>query len=140
MRRTALAHPALFPLIATRGSADAWVWPPLRSLRWMEGFLETLHRCGFGGAASLHAYREFSTFLLGHLMLETFPRADTQTYRRPPNVAGAPPLVAHPRLRGLQTELSIDHTEAEFRSALDHLIDRIDLLEPGPRVDRPGTT
>lgn len=79
VRRTALTHPALFPLIATRGSGDPWVWPPLRSLRWMEGFLETLHRCGFGGAASLYAYREFSSFLLGHLMLETFPAPPTHT-------------------------------------------------------------
>ena len=79
VRRIALAHPLLFPLIATRGSAAPWVWPPPRSLRWMEGFLEMYYRCGFGGAASLHVYREFSGFLLGHLILEPF--RTTQTAR-----------------------------------------------------------
>jgi len=44
VRRIALAHPQVFPLVATRPPAAPWVRPPLRSLRWMESFLETLHR------------------------------------------------------------------------------------------------
>lgn len=47
VRRAALAHPQVFPLIATRPPAAPWLQPSLRSLRWMEEFLETLHRCGF---------------------------------------------------------------------------------------------
>ena len=138
VRSTALAHPLLFPLIATRGSASPWVWPPLRSLRWMEGFLETFHRCGFGGAASLRAYRGFSSFLLGHLLLETFPHpAATPTHRSPPELVISPTLVGHPRLRGLQSELSIDHTAEEFGSSLHHLIDRINSLERRPPPDTP---
>ena len=50
VRRIALAHPQVFPLVATRPPAAPWVRPPLRSLRWMESFLETLHRCGFSDA------------------------------------------------------------------------------------------
>jgi AcrR family transcriptional regulator len=70
VRRIALTHPQVFPLVATRPPAAPWVRPPLRSLRWMESFLETLHRCGFSDAASVAAYRAFSSFLLGHLLLE----------------------------------------------------------------------
>ena len=70
VRRIALAHPQVFPLVATRPPAAPWVRPPLRSLRWMESFLETLHRCGFTDAGCVGAYRAFSSFLLGHLLLE----------------------------------------------------------------------
>src|ERR1700712_555023 len=52
VRRIALPHPQLSPLIATRPPAAPWVRPPLRSLRWMESFLETLRRSGFSGTAA----------------------------------------------------------------------------------------
>ena len=70
VRRIALAHPQVFPLVATRPPAAPWVRPPLRSLRWMESFLDTLHQCGFSDAGCVGAYRSFSSFLLGHLLLE----------------------------------------------------------------------
>src|SRR6478752_6297514 len=70
VRRIALAHPQVFPLIATRPPAAPWVHPPLRSLRWMESFLETMHGAGFSDQASVATYRAFSSFLLGHLLLE----------------------------------------------------------------------
>src|SRR6478672_1288724 len=70
LQRLALTHPQVFPLIATRPPAAPWVRPPLRSLRWMESFLETLHGAGFSDEASVAAYRAFSSFLLGHLLLE----------------------------------------------------------------------
>ncbi len=131
VRRTALAHPLLFPLIATRGSTAPWVWPPLRSLRWMEGFLETFHRCGFDGAASLQAYREFSSFLLGHLLLETFPHGADTTSLAPTSGSSRPFTLAagHPRLEYLRSELTVDHSTEDFRQSLDLLIDRLDLLE-----------
>lgn len=130
VRRTALAHPLLFPLIATRGSAAPWVWPPLRSLRWMEGFLETFHRCGFNGPASLRIYREFSSFLLGHLMLETFPHHPHPPPPEPlPDRSVSPSLAGRPRLDGVQSELRIDHSTEEFHRSLHRLIDRVDQLE-----------
>ncbi len=70
VRRIALAHPQVFPLIASRPPAAPWVRPPLRSLRWMENFLDNLIGCGFDDAAAVAAYRAFSSFLLGHLLLE----------------------------------------------------------------------
>lgn len=93
VRRLALAHPQVFPLVATRPPSAPWVRPPLRSLRWVESFLETCW-LGRGFSAAVAAYRAFSSFLLGHLLLEvsalgvdtgpteqavTGPAADTYT-------------------------------------------------------------
>ena len=44
--------------------------PPLRSLRWVELFLAGLTKEGFSDTAAVQAYRAFTSFLLGHLLLE----------------------------------------------------------------------
>src|SRR4029453_8943683 len=36
LRRIALAHPEVFPLVATRPTAAPWTRPPLRTPRWVE--------------------------------------------------------------------------------------------------------
>jgi AcrR family transcriptional regulator len=128
VRRIALAHPQVFPLIATRPPAAPWVRPPLRSLRWMESFLETLHRCDFSDAASVAAYRAFSSFLLGHLLLEVSARgADTgPVEERSPKASRTADLSAYPRLAGLEPELSQDHSAEEFGESLENLLDRLD--------------
>ena len=51
--RLALAHPRVFPLVATRPPAAPWLRPPLRSLRWVEAFLEGLRHYGFSGGSSV---------------------------------------------------------------------------------------
>jgi TetR/AcrR family transcriptional regulator, tetracycline repressor protein len=71
VRRYARAHPHAFPLVATRPAAAPWVNPPLRSLRWIEAFLDGLHREGFTDEQLLFTYRIFNSFLLGYLLLET---------------------------------------------------------------------
>ena len=63
-------HPHVFPLIATRHPAAPWLRPPLRSLRVVEDFLSTLVARGFTDDGAVAAYRAFSSFLLGHLLLE----------------------------------------------------------------------
>src|ERR687897_2261208 len=70
VRRIALAPPEVFPLVATRPPAAPWVRPPLRSLRWVESFLDALIDSGFTEEAAVTAYRAYSSFLLGHLLLE----------------------------------------------------------------------
>jgi AcrR family transcriptional regulator len=132
VRRIALAHPQLFPLIATRPPAAPWVRPPLRSLRWMESFLETLHRCGFSDAGSVGAYRAFSSFLLGHLLLEVSGLgADISPIEQAdPDDEPTTDLSEYPRLKSLEAELSQDHSTAEFEESLETLLERLDLLEP----------
>ncbi len=130
VRRVALAHPKVFPLIATRPSAAPWVQPPLRSLRWMESFLENLHRCGFSDASSVAAYRAFSSFLLGHLLLEVSARgADIGPIEEPdPGTPQKSDLDGYPRLMKLESELSQDHGAAEFEESLESLLDRLESL------------
>lgn len=70
VRRFAVAHPRAFPLVATRPPEAPFVRPPLRSLRWLEAFLSALRSQGFTDEAVLYAYRAFTSFLLGHLLLE----------------------------------------------------------------------
>lgn len=70
VRRFAVAHPRAFPLVATRPPKAPFVRPPLRSLRWVEAFLTALRHKGFTDEAVLYAYRGFTSFLLGHLLLE----------------------------------------------------------------------
>lgn len=128
VRRIALAHPQLFPLIATRPPAAPWVRPPLRSLRWMESFLETLHQCGFSNAAAAAAYRGFSSFLLGYLLLEVSAQgADISPIKQAdPDDTPKTDLAEYPRLKSMQSELSEDHSAEEFEDALETLLDRLD--------------
>jgi AcrR family transcriptional regulator len=128
VRRIALAHPQVFPLIATRPPAAPWVRPPLRSLRWMESFLSTLQRCGFDDRAAVAAYRGFSSFLLGHLLLEVSAHgADTSPIEQePPGDSSAADLTQYPLLRRLEPELSQDHSAEEFEAALETLLERLD--------------
>jgi AcrR family transcriptional regulator len=70
IRRVALTHPKAFPLVASRPAEAPWLRPPLRSLRWVEAFLQGLAREGFSDQAAVEAYRAFTSFLLGHLLLE----------------------------------------------------------------------
>lgn len=130
VRRIALAHPQLFPLIATRPPAAPWVKPPLRSLRWMESFLDTLQRCRFSGTASVAAYRAFSSFLLGHLLLEVSAHgAQTSPIEQePPGAAEPADLAGYPILAGLEAELSEDHAAEEFEISLEMLLDRLGRL------------
>src|SRR6478736_6022564 len=131
VRRIALAHPQVFPLVATRPPAAPWVRPPLRSLRWMESFLETLHRCGFSDSASVAAYRAFSSFLLGHLLLEVSAQgADIAPIEQAePDDQPTTDLSEYPRLRRLEAELSQDNSPAEFEESLETLLDRLETLK-----------
>jgi len=46
-----------------------------RSLRWLEAFLLALRNEGWSDEAVLYAYRAFTSFLLGHLLLEAGARS-----------------------------------------------------------------
>jgi AcrR family transcriptional regulator len=131
VRRIALAHPQVFPLVATRPPAAPWVRPPLRSLRWMESFLQTLHQCGFSDSASVTAYRSFSSFLLGHLLLEVSAQgADIGPVEQAePDDQPTTDLSEYPRLKSLEAELSQDNSPAEFEEALETLLDRLEMLK-----------
>lgn len=131
LRRLALRRPRTFPLLATRATEAPWIRPPLRSLRWVESFLAALTSSGFSDRAAVDAYRAFSSFLLGHLLLEVSAHgADVAPVEvpepRPPRPAD---LAGYPLLQRLQGQLSVDRSGQEFEEALEHLLDRLEALK-----------
>lgn len=135
VRRIALAHPAVFPLVASRPPAAPWVRPPLRSLRWVESFLGALQTTGFTALQSVVAYRAYTSFLLGHLLLEVAQRGVAINAVDDPD--GSPTAteldrVEFPLIVELQPLLSLDETLAEFEESLESLLDRLQtMLETG---------
>jgi AcrR family transcriptional regulator len=132
LRRVALAHPQVFPLVATRAPAAPWVRPPLRSLHWIESLLRAMTSAGFSDEDAATVYRAFSSFLLGHLLLEVSARG-VQTGPAP-EPAGQPAadLGAYPILRRLEPQLSQDRSAADFHDALEAVLTRVALLVPSP--------
>ncbi|OBK89237.1 TetR family transcriptional regulator [Mycolicibacter heraklionensis] len=132
VRQIALDHPEVFPLVATQAPEAPWVRPPLRSLRWMESFLDTLISYGFDDAAAVAAYRSYTTFLIGHLLLEVSARGaelhPDEALLDDRGERSARDLTDYPHLLRLQSMLSQDRSTAEFEEALEAMLDRLELL------------
>ena len=135
-RRLALEHPEVFPLVATRPPAAPWIRPPLRSLRWIESMLEVLTSAGFSDEAAAAVYRAFSSFLLGHLLLEVSAHGVETGPVEEPDTSPVEDLSAYPIVRRLESHLSEDHAAADFEEALETLLDRIALMLPQARRPR----
>lgn len=133
IRRIALAHPAVFPLVATRPPDAPWIRPPLRSLPLLESFFTVLTENGFRNEAAVVAYRAYTTFLLGHLLLEVTHQGvvlTTEEEAESPAAgdSGGEGMEKYPHLRELESLLDQDETVAEFEEALESLLDRLGLL------------
>ena len=119
VRQIALHHPQVFPLVATAAPEAPWVRPPLRSLRWMESFLDTLISYGFTDETAVTAYRTYTSFLVGQLLQEVSARG-AELHRDEAVVEEADPktpimdLSEYPNLQRLEPALSEDHSAAEF--------------------------
>jgi TetR/AcrR family tetracycline transcriptional repressor len=138
VRTLARDHPNVFPLIATRHPAAPWLRPPLRSLRVVEDFLTMLISRGFSDDRAVMACRIFSSFLLGHLLLEaSLLGAQTSPGEEPldegesdvPNTDQKMGVHQFPHVQRLEAQLSEDHSSAEFEQALEALLDRLDRLD-----------
>ena len=128
LRRLAVKHPEVFPLIATRPTEAPWVQPPLRSLKWVESFLKAMTGAGFSNEQAVEAYRAFSSFLIGHLLLEVAALgADIGPVEEgTPPPPGQTDLTDYPLLQKLQGLLSQDRAKQEFEASLDWLLERLD--------------
>lgn len=134
VRRIAIEHPRVFPLIATRHPAAPWLRPPLRSVEVVNGFLAAMIGHGFTDQQAVDAYRSFSSFLLGQLLLESAVRgAETAPVGEPldeggasiPERDGAQRLEDAPEVFRLRNMLSEDRSDEEFEVSLEALLDRI---------------
>ena len=142
VRRIALAHPEVFPLVATRPPAAPWVRPPLRSLRWVESFLDALIDSGFSEESAVSAYRAYSSFLLGHLLLEVSQKgvkiSPEDQPEGVPEAVAATDLSAYPTVVRLESLLSLDESAAEFEEALENLLGRLEVVLREGRTPRRG--
>lgn len=139
VRRVALKHPKAFPLVTSRPAEAPWLRPPLRSLDWVETFLHGLEQEGFDDDAAAGAYRAFTSFLLGHLLLEVATHGadvgplDVLEETTEP---GGDALGDHPTVRRLRPSLAQDHAAVEFEESLEQLLDRIERM----RAEQPPPT
>lgn len=135
VRRIATEHPLAFPLVATRHPAAPWLRPPLRSVEIVNTFLAALIEQGFTDQQAVDAYRSFSSFLLGQLLLEAAVRgAQTGPVEEPldegdadlPQRDGTLSLDHAPEVQRLRALLSEDRSKEEFEVSLEALLDRLD--------------
>jgi AcrR family transcriptional regulator len=130
VRRAALAHPKAFPLVASRPPEAPWLRPPLHSLRWVETFLQGLLAEEFSDQAAVGAYRAFTSFLLGHLLLEVATHgADVGPLDVLDSPDRAEPLDDYPAVNRMCEALAEDHAAVEFEESLENLLDRIALIK-----------
>jgi hypothetical protein len=105
------------------------VRPPLRSLRMVESFLQNMQEGGFSDQAAVAAYRAYSSFLLGHLLLEvTQLGAQVSLLDLPegdPDAQASTDLAQYPHLKELEPLLAQDKSAAEFEESLENLLDRL---------------
>jgi AcrR family transcriptional regulator len=126
VRRMALAHPKAFPLVASRPAEAPWLRPPLRSLEWVETFLRGLLDEGFSDEAAIEGYRAYTSFLLGHLLLEVAVHgADVGPLDVLDDHTGEPGTSRYPTVSRLREPLSQDDSAVEFEEALEALLDRM---------------
>lgn len=131
VRHVALANPAAFPLAATRHPEAPWLRPPLRSIDVVEHFLATLTGAGFDDIAAVDAYKLFTTFLIGSLLLEVAAHGSDIAGVGEQRKGGAPTALSGkldgaPHVRRTEQRLSKDTSKQEFEIGLEALIDRID--------------
>lgn len=132
VRKLAVDHPQVFPLIATRHPVAPWLRPPLRSLEVVEDFLRVLTSKGFSDDGAVTAYRAFSSFLLGHLLLEATQRSGAATVvedqmEQDPDQHDDN-LSDFPLISRLATQLAKDHTDEEFEVSLENILDRLEMI------------
>jgi AcrR family transcriptional regulator len=130
VRRSALAHPKVFPVLATKPPEAPWLRPPLRSLTWVDSFLASLRAQGFDDDAAVYAYRAFTSFLLGHLLLEV-AALGVQTGPLPADSApdaqrADASLQDYPELRRLRPKLARNSAATEFEESLENLLYRLE--------------
>lgn len=125
LRNLALEHPRIFPLVAERPPEARWLRPPLRNAKWVDHFLVSLADFGFSDDHAVAAYKAFTSFLLGDLLLEAKTLAEGQEMIVSTDSGEIGDLQEYPAIERLHDKLTTDESEREFADGLDDLIERI---------------
>lgn len=130
VRHVAVEHPKAFPLIATRPPEAPWLRPPLRSVKVVDSFLTALIGYGFTDGQTVAAYRAFSSFLIGQLLLESAVHGasvgpDIEETPAASSGEGHPDAPEISEVKRLQPLLAEDRSAEEFEASLEMLLDRL---------------
>ncbi|WP_298753120.1 TetR/AcrR family transcriptional regulator C-terminal domain-containing protein [uncultured Serinicoccus sp.] len=137
IRHIALANPTAFPLVVSRHPAAPWLRPPLRDIEMVEHVLATLCARGFTDDQAVDTYKAFTSFLVGSLLLEVSIKTENiAAVEEPMNEGSADipeqdssddaDLAQAPHVLRMRDRLSQDHSEAEFETGLESLLNRIE--------------
>lgn len=136
VRRTARDNPAAFPLVVSRHPAIPWLRPPLRDIEIVEHLLATLTAAGFADDQAVDAYKAFTSFLVGSLLLEVSTRVENVSAVDEPMNEGRAQIPEQdtpdddlreaPHIQRMQQRLSQDCSDAEFEIGLETLLNRIE--------------
>ena len=96
----------------------------------MESFLDTLIGYGFDDLTAVAAYRTYTTFLVGQLLLEVSAHGAELSPEEARLDDDRPEvdLADYPHLQRLHPTLSEDRSTAEFEEMLEAILDRLELL------------
>ncbi|MCC9306233.1 TetR/AcrR family transcriptional regulator [Kitasatospora sp. RB6PN24] len=121
------AHPAVFPLVATRPLSLPLARRPLPMLQLNEQVLALLDRAGLDDRATLRLYRAVVGWVIGYLLVDKRQVIDNPEEPEPLLRLGLHRLPAeqYPRLRALAALLVEHDPEAELAAGLDILLDRL---------------
>ena len=137
IRQMALANPTAFPLVVSRHPAAPWLRPPLRDIAMVEHLLATLCERGFSDDQAVDTYKAFTSFLVGSLLLEVSTRVENVAAVDEPMNEGSADIPEQdtredvdlgqaPHVVRMRDRLSQDHSEAEFETGLESLLNRIE--------------
>ncbi|WP_151523505.1 TetR/AcrR family transcriptional regulator C-terminal domain-containing protein [Serinicoccus kebangsaanensis] len=136
IRDVSLRHPAAFPLVVSRHPATPWLRPPLRDIETVEHLLATLTDHGFDDGRAVDAYKAFTSFLVGYLLLEVSMRVENVAAVEEPMNEGSADipeqddpdtgLYTAPHVLRMRELLSQDRGEEEFEIGLEMLLNRIE--------------
>lgn len=136
IRDRALEHPRAFPLVATHHPAASWLRPPLRDLGLVEHFLTTVIGHGFSREQAVATYQLYSSFLLGHLLLECSELGAAMGPRDQaldeggadiPEDDGEVEVDRFGTVLALRPLLSQNTSQVQFEDGLESLIDRLEM-------------
>ena len=129
VRRIALAHPAGVPADRDPAAGRAVAATPVAqpAAGWRRS-CPPCGQCGFSDEAAVAAYRGYSSFLLGHLLLEVSALgADTSPVAQvDPDAVPTADLSDFPLLQRLEPLLAQNRSAEEFEKSLESLLDRLE--------------